>query len=184
MNRIAGLLRDDRGAMTIEFVLWVPVIVAMLLIVVDATTLYVTHTEMSTVARDTARRMVTGQISSQAQAEAFAAAAMSLRDYPYTVEASYDPNGSMDVAVKMNYSDISIAGYSTLTLVGGEMTARVSMRSEPVVLASVGTLIEGSPAGGAAGGGATGGTTGGGTTGGGDTGGTTGNGNGNGNGKK
>jgi len=143
MKCIAGFLRDDHGTMTIEFVLWVPVIVAMLLIVIDATTLYVTHTEMSTVARDTARRMVTGQISSKQEAEAFAASAMRLREYPYTVDASYDPDGSMDVTVKMNYADIAIAGYSTLTLIGGEMTARVSMRSDPVVLASMGTLIGG-----------------------------------------
>lgn len=141
MKSIAGFFRDDHGAMTIEFVLWVPVIVAMLVIVIDATTLYVTHTEMSNVARDTARRMVTGHISSKQEAESFAYSAMSLREYPYTVDASYDPSGSMDVSVMMNYSDIAIVAFSTLTLLGGNMTAHVSMRSEPVVFASAGTLL-------------------------------------------
>jgi hypothetical protein len=141
MKSGAGFLRDDRGAMTIEFVLWVPVIVALLVIVVDVTTLYVTHTEMSTVARDTTRRMVSGHITSEQEAEDFAASAMRLRDYPYAVEASYDPNGSMEVSVMMAYEDIAIAAFSTLTIVGGTMRAHVTKRSEPILFASAGTPL-------------------------------------------
>ena len=80
MRRLDQFLRDDHGAMTIEFVLWVPFIVALLTTVVDATTLYVTHTEMWNVARDTTRRMAEGSILTVSGAEAYAASALKAPD--------------------------------------------------------------------------------------------------------
>lgn len=139
MRGFATLLRDERGAQTVEFVLWVPIITALLLIVADAATLYITHNEMWNVARDTARRMSTGQLASAEEAEAYAVAAMELRDYPYLIDAVFDPAGDMEVAIGLSFDDLLIPGYATLAILGGRMTARVAMRANPnLVLAGQG----------------------------------------------
>ena len=132
VRRLVPMLRDDRGTMTIEFVLWVPIIMGLLVTAIDATTLYVTHTEMWNVARDTARRMVTGKFSTEAQAEAYAASAMNMRSAPYTISAHYDKNNVVEVTIAIGFSDISIAGYgSPLVLFGTNVAAHVVMRPDP-----------------------------------------------------
>lgn len=130
--------RDEKGSATIEFVLWVPIIVALLTIVIDATTLYITHNEMWNVARDTARRMVIG-ILSEDDAKQHAVDAMDLRDFPYYVDASYpedpkDPDSVVSVTIALSVRDMSILGYgSPLTLFAHDMAARVIMRPDPRV---------------------------------------------------
>lgn len=139
MDWLGRFRRDETGSATIEFVLWVPILLTMLVIVVDVTTLYITHSEMWNVARDTARRMVTGNLLTEVQAEQHAADSMALRDFPYCVEANYpdgpiDPGSVVEVIIAFNVKDISLLGYgSPLTLFGGDMMARVSMRPDPLV---------------------------------------------------
>ncbi len=78
--------------------------------------------------------MVTGKILTEADAEAYAVAAMGLRDFPYTVVAHYDPNTVVEVRIGMSFSDLSIMGYgSPLVIFGTDMTARVVMRPDPRV---------------------------------------------------
>jgi len=131
MQSAAAFLGDERGVQTVEFVLWVPIILALIVVTVDAATLYLTHNEMWNVARDTARRMSTGRITSAAEAEAYAVSAVKLRDYPYSVDASFDPDTRMQVVIGMSFEDISILGYGMLGIIGGTIVARVSMRSSP-----------------------------------------------------
>lgn len=128
-------LRDDKGSATIEFILWVPVIVALLVLVIDATTIFITHAEMWNVARDTARRMAKGDLT-EAEAEAYAAGAISLRDLPYTVEADHDTtNDVVQVIIRLSLADTTIIGgwmwSGPLTIIGGDMVARVVMRALP-----------------------------------------------------
>lgn len=179
-------LHDETGSVTIEFVLWIPIIVALLTVVIDATTLYVTHTEMENVARDTARRMVLGRFATTTQAEAYAANAMRLRNYPYYVGATYDVDTGAEVAIAIQTEDMWIMGYSPLRLLGSTVGARVVMRANPrVAMAGSGGGGGGSSGGGNGNGNGngSGGTGSGGTgTGGTGTGGS--NGNGGGNGKK
>ena len=132
MRTIATFLRDDRGSQSIAFLLWVPVFVALLIIVMDTTTLYITQTEMENVARDTARRMIRGL--PPAAAEALALSAMSLRDYPYTVRATFDMDTGAEVTIAMQTADMLIAGYlSPLVISGTTLGARVVMRPDPTV---------------------------------------------------
>ncbi len=60
MRSVFTFLRDEKGAVTIEFVLWVPIFVGLFVLVTDASIIYLTHSEMWSVARDTTRRMTTG----------------------------------------------------------------------------------------------------------------------------
>jgi len=128
---IVQFTRDSRGAVTVEFVLWIPIIMALLVTAIDATTLYITHTEMWNVARDTARRMVTGKIRTIADAEAYAQGAMDLRDAPYAVKASYDKDDVVEVTIAIGFNDLSIVGYgSPLTIIGTTIAAHVVMRPD------------------------------------------------------
>lgn len=123
---------DEKGSATIEFVLWIPIIVALLTIVIDATTLYITHSEMWNVARDTARRMVIGNKIGKDAAEQYAADAMNLRDFSYYLDAQCDPaKGEVAVTIALPVRDMSILGFgSPLTLLGHDMAARVIMRRD------------------------------------------------------
>lgn len=128
-NRFVG---DENGSMTIEFVLWIPIIMALLATAIDATMLYVTHTEMANVARDTARRMVTGIVRSESDAEEYAANAMSLRNAPYAVKATYDEDSVVEVKIAIAFGDMSIIGYgSPLAIFGKTIAAHAIMRPDP-----------------------------------------------------
>lgn len=130
--QVCQFLRDERGTMTIEFVLWVPIVVGLLVTGIDATTIFVMHTEMNNVARDTARRMASGNLRSEADAEAYALNAMHMRDGPYAVEAIYDPNNVVEFRIVIAFEDLSILGYRTpLRLFGSTVAARAVMRPDP-----------------------------------------------------
>ena len=127
--------RDETGALTIEFVLWVPLFLGVLLLVVDATTIYITHSEMTNVARDTVRRMVTGVVLTEEEAETYAVDAMRMRDsHNYYVDAYYDMTTGAEVIIGFSLADVSIFGYATpLQIFGGKMATRVVMRPDPNV---------------------------------------------------
>lgn len=133
MRFLDRFLRDESGALTVEFVLWVPVIAALTLIVIDAATIYITHTEMTTVARDTARRMVTGAVMSHDEAKQYASDVMNLREYyTYDIDTGYDLDTGAEVIIRFNVADMSILGYtSPMTMFGGTMAAHVIMRVDP-----------------------------------------------------
>ena len=104
---------------------------ALLITAIDATTLYVTHTEMWNVARDTARRMVTGKVLTETDAEAYARNAMSLRDAPYAIDAAYDKDDVVKVTIAIGFSDISVIGHgSPLVIFGTAVAAHVVMRPD------------------------------------------------------
>ena len=137
MCGILTFFRDDRGSQSIEFVLWLPIIGALLVIISYASILYTTHTEMWNVARDTARRMTTGVLEVGVPAEDYAYSQLKLYELlgsGYDVQATEDTTTStMNVVITLSVTDGSFdAGFfGALTLVGGTMAARVVMRAEP-----------------------------------------------------
>jgi Flp pilus assembly protein TadG len=143
MRGILNFLRDDRGSQTIEFVLWLPIIGALLVIISYASILYTTHTEMWNVARDTARRMTTGVfdvtgVLDEAAAQDYAQSQLKLYEIfgtGYDVQVAEDTVAStMTVVITLGVTDGSFdAGFiGALSLVGGTLAARVVMRAEPV----------------------------------------------------
>jgi Flp pilus assembly protein TadG len=144
MRGILTFIRDDRGSQTIEFVLWLPIIGALLVIISYTSILYTTHTEMWNVARDTARRMTTGKFDIAATgvmdpvaAADYAQTQLKLYkffDTGYLVTATEDVNPRrMTVVITLAVTEGSFdAGFfGALQLVGGTMAARVVMRAEP-----------------------------------------------------
>jgi Flp pilus assembly protein TadG len=134
MRGILTFLRDDRGSQTIEIMLWIPIFVALLVIITDASMLYLTQTEMWNVARDTARRMTTTNLKTVDEAVVYANEQLNLytnNSGLYSVDASYDP--VVQVVIQIGAGDISFTGFRYLdyTIFGGVISARVVMRPEP-----------------------------------------------------
>ena len=138
MRGVLTFLRDDRGSQSIEFVLWLPIIGALLVIISYASILYTTQTEMWNVARDTARRMTTGVLEVGAPAEDYAQSQLKLYEIfgaGYDVTATEDPvTSTITVVITLAVTDGSFdAGFfGAFSLVGGTLAARVVMRAEPV----------------------------------------------------
>jgi Flp pilus assembly protein TadG len=136
MRGILTFLRDERGSQTIEFVLWLPIIGALLVVISYASILYMTHTEMWNVARDTARRLTVRTLL-PADAEVYARSQLKLYDVfgtDYQIVATEDAAAStMTVVITLGVADGSFdAGFfGAFSLVGGTMAARVVMRSAP-----------------------------------------------------
>jgi Flp pilus assembly protein TadG len=126
--RSSRFLRDERGSATIEFVLWVPVFVVLLVATTDATILYLSHTEMWNVSRDIARRLSVGDIT-EGQAVEEAKKELFLYSRAYTVATSV----GIDVVVEIttNVGDASVFGFFKPVL-GRDLSARVVMRREPI----------------------------------------------------
>ena len=138
MRSVFTFLRDDSGSQSIEFVLWLPIIGALLVIISYASILYTTHTEMWNVARDTARRMTTGVLEVGVPAEDYAQTQLHLYEFfgsGYDVTATEDTVAeTMTVVITLGVTDGSYDGGFPelfLSLVGGTMSARVVMRAEP-----------------------------------------------------
>lgn len=91
-------VRDEDGSVTIEFVLWLPVVFAMLLIAVDATFAFIGMGNMWQTARETAR-VVSRYGMTEAEAETWAAQQASYTTIAPTVDVAF---GSGDVVVTMN----------------------------------------------------------------------------------
>ncbi len=138
MRRVCAFLDDDKGSETIQFVMWVPLFAFLLVIVTDASILFLNHTEMWNVARDTARRMAAGQLTSAADAESYAAEQLTLHDNPYQITATRDPNAKMEVVISVGIADAMIFGAFLGPVLGNTIQARVVMRAEPAPVAVVG----------------------------------------------
>jgi len=120
--------RDERGSVTIEFVIWVVPFLFMLAATVDASMLYLTHTEMWNVARDIARRTSIGDIASESEALDYARD--ELHQFGNDYEISVDISSDIEVNIWTNFKDASVFGIFG-AVVGGDLVARVVMRREP-----------------------------------------------------
>ncbi len=130
MRSVFTFLRTEKGAVTIEFVLWVPIFVGLLVFVTDASIIYLTHSEMWNVARDTTRRMTTGEITTDDQARDYAAAHLFLGSRTYVIDP--DIGGDMSVTIAIGLDDAAIFGSFFKSILGRSLVANVTMRREPL----------------------------------------------------
>ena len=99
MCGILAFLKDQNGSESIQLLLFLPLFAALLVIITDASFLYLTHSEMWNVARDTARRMAAGQLTTEQEAVNYAATQMERFEEQYQVSASYDPDTKMVILI-------------------------------------------------------------------------------------
>lgn len=127
--------RDERGAQSIEMVLMSPLLIAMVLITVDVTSVYQMHSEMWNVARDTARRMAARQLPSKEDAEAYAETSLTMfQAANYTISATYDLDGDMTVTISAPISEVVAFGsyFVTALDLDAPIVSFSRMRTEPV----------------------------------------------------
>ncbi len=127
MLNLVTFLRDDRGAATIEFVAIFPAFVMFMLMVLDASVLYLTRTDLFNVSRDVARRVSVG--------------ALHVDDIPnyvrhrailgsHTLTVASFSGSVVIVELSVNMGDASVIGFYT-PILDDTMTVRVEMLREP-----------------------------------------------------
>ena len=131
MRSVFTFLGDEKGAVTIEFVLWVPIFVGLFVFVTDASIVYLTHSEMWSVARDTTRRMTTGQFTSRAQAADYAASHLFLGNRTYVIDPDFD-SADLNVTITIGLDGAAIFGFFFEPILGESLVASVTMRKEPL----------------------------------------------------
>ncbi len=62
-GKIRAFLRDESGSSTIEFVLWLPIVLLILLLIVDASMLFMSRSHAIRVLQDTNRLYSVGQFT-------------------------------------------------------------------------------------------------------------------------
>jgi len=132
MRNVFTFLGDEKAAVTIEFVLWVPIFVGLLVFVTDASIIYLTHSEMWSVARDTTRRMTTGEITSREQARDHAAARLFLGSRTYLIDPSDPKLAEMNVTIAIGIDGAAVFGFFFAPILGKTLVASVTMRKEPL----------------------------------------------------
>ncbi len=127
---VSRFLRDEHGSATIEFVLWVPIFVVILVAATDATVLYLHHTEMWNVSRDVARRVAVGDMS-EADAVTVVQNEMFLYSRAYTVSTSDPAELDVKIMIQTSVRDASVFGFFE-PVMDRFLTAMVIMRREPI----------------------------------------------------
>jgi Flp pilus assembly protein TadG len=123
LSKLKAFLRQEGGSATIEFVLWLPIVMAILLLVVDSSMLFMSRSHAMRVLQDTNRLYSVGQFTSNqqdieaARAERLAKA----RDYALsrlrglspsaTVTAAEVGNGVVRTTATMSTKEIAAIGF-------------------------------------------------------------------------
>ncbi len=125
--RLRRALKDEDGNATIEYVMWLPIIIAIITGAFDLNTILFVQSNMWDVARDTARRITIDELTSASAAD-YAVGRLNSTTETYTVTVSE----ADDVTVVIQRT---MEGMSVLGMVGTfrdyQIEASVTMRDEP-----------------------------------------------------
>jgi len=129
LKRLIDLARSERGSITVEFVIWIPVFLVILAFMADATSLYLIQADMWNVARDADRRITTGQFTPD-QAKTYVASQLLYPNKPYTITATAGTDDVVEISIPVQSASI----FGVLAIYGGfsnaVMDAKVTMRDE------------------------------------------------------
>lgn len=120
---------DERGAATVEFVLWLPFFLTLLAAITDLSFIFTTNASMWDTARDTARRLALHQVTVE-QARAFALTALALGD-PAQYAVNILDGDDVVVEITTSIGDASVFGVYG-ALMPGDLIAKVTMMREPL----------------------------------------------------
>ena len=129
VKKLAGCFsKDEDGAITVAFVLWMPVFVMILALTVDATVLFISQANMWSVARDTSRFMAVG-LYTDTQAEEYATERLPVWGAQSTIVASRDAN-YVTINLKVPIDEVAPVNISGI-FTDGFLVAELSQRVEP-----------------------------------------------------
>ena len=120
--------KDSEGSVTVEFVMWVPVFALILLLVVDASVVFMTQSNYWSVSRDTARLVARHAMTADA-AETYAVNNALWRNVSPTVAVNID-NATVTVTVGAPSSRIAPFGVLGFA-VGSMVSASITQTLEP-----------------------------------------------------
>jgi Flp pilus assembly protein TadG len=129
--RLGRLWRGERGTVTVEFVLWIPIFLIILAFTADACKLYLTQANMWDVARDTTRRMSIGQYCDATTAQTYAQGQLYFGALSYTFNVTKGTVDTVEISTPIASASVfgllaSYGGFSA-----GTLDAKVVMPSEP-----------------------------------------------------
>lgn len=120
--------RNENGGVTIEFVLWLPLLVSLFLIATDATVAFMRQSQMWQVSRDTAR-IVSRYGMTETAAETYA---IRNAGFGATVPAVDVQTNGMEVTVEIVTPASAMTVFGTLNFaMGTNITTRVVHAMEP-----------------------------------------------------
>ena len=135
-RRRLGMVSSDGGTVTVEFMLWVPLVFLLIFFAIDVSLIYLKQADMWNVARDSARRLSVSSTytNGQAQVDAKAQLFNSLQGATVTATGG-PPNNPSSGANKVVTISIPLCQASLFRVVGCydnslTLTARVTMASE------------------------------------------------------
>ncbi|MFP5511394.1 MAG: TadE/TadG family type IV pilus assembly protein [Alphaproteobacteria bacterium] len=126
---IRCFLQDDRGSATVEFVLMVPLFVMFLLLVTDASLLFLRQTTLMNITRDTAR-IVSRHAMTPDVAKTYAETKASTVNAPATATVTID-NGFVTVILSSEATSAAPFGLIKYA-VGDKISAATITTMEPV----------------------------------------------------
>jgi Flp pilus assembly protein TadG len=128
-RNLLSFMNDTGGTATVEFVILFPLFTMLLLLVVDASMLFLRHTMLMNVSRDTAR-IVSRHAMTAAEAKVYAEAYASTPSSPATAEIII---GADQVIVRLTTDSRSTAPFGIIPIaVGDKLVARAISSLEPV----------------------------------------------------
>jgi Flp pilus assembly protein TadG len=122
-------IEDSEGTATLEFVILVPLFTMLLLVVVDASLLFLRHTSLMNISRDTAR-IVSRHAMTPAEGKAYAEAFAATKSSTATAEVFFENDY---VVVRLSADAASSAPFGLISFaVGDKIVARAISNMEPV----------------------------------------------------
>jgi len=135
MRSLNEFISDQTGAITIEFTTLVPAFCLILVFFIDSSMIYLTRSEMYSVARDTARRMSTEELTTKQAVRDYIAAHLHLGDRTYVVDPDFEQDVTVTIGIRLG--DAAIFGAWFNGFLGGDsivrnvLWARATVAREP-----------------------------------------------------
>lgn len=128
--RRRGLAKTDDGTVSVEFMLWMPLIFTIILFTVDVALIYLKQADMWTVARDQSRRMSVDSTYNPTQAQIRALLFSSLSSATVTTSGATTAGTDKVVTIQVPLCTASLFGVVGCYDNSLNLTARVTMASE------------------------------------------------------
>lgn len=130
-KRLLSFLRAEAGSATVEFTLWVPVVLAVLMLGADASTAFTRQSNLWRLSHETARIVSRHALDAEAGA-AFARKRMQIGNYTPEVEVTVD-DATQTVTVSVTVDAEEIAPFGLLSpVLDAQISFVVAQTLEPV----------------------------------------------------
>lgn len=128
-SMLKAFRRSDRGAVSVDFVLWVPVLFGIVLIATDATLAFMRQSHMWQVSRETAR-IVSRYGMDEATAEAYVKQVTRIGDKFGDVDVAFTPG---EVSVTLSMETRYMLPFNSFGFaIGDKFTTHVTHTMEPI----------------------------------------------------